>query len=121
MIALLLSVLFTAQPPAVDRVELNHLVTATGETTLTQLILWESLCHEGRHGSHAQEWRSVAPEQVSVTRGYPTIVRFVHGGNRYAVATYAFRETMTTRDPELADRSEFPVEQRVPYIAEAAK
>lgn len=118
MIALLLSVIFTAQPTQVDRVELNHLVTQTGDVSLTQIILWESLCHEGKHGSHAQEWRSVDPEQVSISRGYPSIVRFVHSGKRYAIATYVIRETHTTRDPELADRDVFPVAKRIPYLPE---
>jgi len=121
MITLLLSVIFAAQPPIVDRVELNHLVTPTGETSLTQIIFWESLCHHGRHGSHAQEWRSVAPEQVSVTRGELTIVRFVHSGKRYAIAARVFRETWTTRDPELDDRHKFPIEMRIPYIKEAGQ
>lgn len=126
MIATLTAALLLATVPVdtvvrdrCDCLETNHFYSNEGEPVFSQLLFLDWCQHKGCH--RCEDWRLLKKTEsdphshITIRRDYATgewVARWSDDSGPREVRAMTFRETWTSHDPELVDRSAHPVERR---------
>jgi hypothetical protein len=120
ILLLTLPIIPTPQHAHVDRIELNHYSSATGDHVFDQLIFYD--WSNQRKRFDVREWRLVKDESMVPRRcrdGWRVV--FYDGGIPREVMAKSMQETFTSYDPETLERDRLPQDQRLPLFDETNK
>jgi hypothetical protein len=120
LLLLTLPIIPTVQPAHVDRIELNHYSSASGDHVFDQLIFYD--WSNQRKRFDVREWRLVRDESMVPRRcrdGWRVV--FYDGGIPREVMAKSMQETFTQYDPETLERDALAIDQRLPLFDETNK
>jgi hypothetical protein len=115
ILLLSLPIIPTVQPAHVDRIELNHYSSPSGDHVFDQLIFYD--WSNQRKRFDVREWRLVKDESMVPRRcrdGWRVV--FYDGGIPREVVAKSMQETFTQYDPETLERDALAIDQRLPLF-----
>lgn len=90
---------------SVDLIELNHKYATDGKHTFSQVIFWERIPQNGKY--RVRDWVIVDDREslnaIPIKQNALYESQFVKNGIYYHVRSRGFRESWTTKDPEVED------------------